>query len=90
MRIAAVFYMGLCVENKTVGFIQRSDAYKGLTDAEIKGSAVLQSVVEVIRTVGASPIDLNIFAAGEEIAAAGACHFHCLTPVAVYRLGGNV
>ena len=68
MRIAAVFYMGLCVENKTVGFIQRSDAYKGLTDAEIKGSAVLQSVVEVIRTVGASPIDLNIFAAGEEIA----------------------
>lgn len=46
--------------------------------------------MEVIRTVGASPVDLNIFSAGEEITGAGACELHGLTAVAVNGLGGNI
>ena len=83
-------FIGLSVECNAVGAVKRGNTDPGLTDAQIERSAVLERVMEVIRTVGACPIDLNIFAAGEEIAAAGACHLHCLTSVAVYRLGGNV
>ena len=46
--------------------------------------------MEVVRTVGAGPLDLNIFAAGEEISRAGAGELHGLTAVAVDGLGGNV
>lgn len=63
-------HVKLSVENYSLCAVKRSNAYPGLTDAQVKGSAVLERVVEVIRTVGARPVDLNIFAAGEEISGA--------------------
>ena len=66
--------MGL--PSNAAGAVQRSDAYKGLADAEGEGSAVGEGVVEVIIAVCTLPLDLNILTAVAEITRAGTNKVH--------------
>ena len=58
------------------GAVQRSNANEGLADAKGEGSAVGESIVEVIITICALPFDLNILAAVAEVTRAGANKIH--------------
>ena len=56
------YFIVLSVECNAVGAVKRGNADPGLADAQVEGSAVLERVVEVVRTVGAGPVYLNILA----------------------------
>ena len=46
--------------------------------------------MEVVGTISASPVYLDILTAGEEVAGAGAGELHCLATIAVDGLGRDV